>query len=87
MEKLLIPVYLNQRIVFDMVAMLQDGLSTVTEVSQKVNTSSSSNDIMFSNFGIGEVLSSLFKIDVSSSSNKETNIGESRNVSEAKVHT
>ena len=29
---LIIPVYLNQRFVFDLVAMLQDGIATVTKV-------------------------------------------------------
>ena len=29
---LIIPVYLNQRVVFDLVAMLQDGIATVTKV-------------------------------------------------------
>jgi len=31
---LLVPVYLNQRIVFDLVAMLQGGIATVTNVTE-----------------------------------------------------
>ena len=30
---MIIPAYLNQRIVFDLIAMLQDGLSTVTRIT------------------------------------------------------
>jgi hypothetical protein len=33
-DDLIIPVYLNQRIVFDLVAMLQGGIAAVTQVSQ-----------------------------------------------------
>jgi hypothetical protein len=32
-NNLIIPAYLNQRIVFDLIAMLQDGLSTVTRIT------------------------------------------------------
>ncbi len=31
---LVIPVYLNQRVVFDLVAVLQDGIASVTQISQ-----------------------------------------------------
>ena len=32
-NELIIPVYLNQRIVFDMIAMLQGGIATVTRIT------------------------------------------------------
>jgi len=33
-DDLIIPVYLNQRVVFDLVAVLQNGIASVTQISQ-----------------------------------------------------
>ena len=40
MEKLIVPVYLNQRLVFDLLAMLQGGISTVTAINKTENVNS-----------------------------------------------
>ena len=50
--KLLIPVYLNQRIVFDMLAMLQDGLSTVASVSKTEQSADEKSLKMGGSFGL-----------------------------------
>ena len=41
-EHLVLPVYLNEKVVLDMLAILQDGFSMVSEIS---TTSQESNDV------------------------------------------
>ena len=60
-DELIIPVYLNQRIVFDLIAMLQDGMSTVTRVSSSEESKSVDNQRYGTSFGLGQALSSLLK--------------------------
>lgn len=85
--KLIIPVYLNQRIVFDLIAMLQDGLSTVTRISE----SESSKDIKEQRygvaFGLNKALSTLLKIDVSGEAKKVDEGATQTAKSEEKIHT
>jgi hypothetical protein len=86
-KQLLVPVYLNQRLVFDLLAMLQGGLSTVTAVS---HTTNSSNDIKReagASFGLSEAFSSLLKVDLSGKriTSGATAIAEA--TSEERVHT
>lgn len=86
-DELIIPVYLNQRIVFDLIAMLQDGMSTVTRVSSSEESKSVDNQRYGTSFGLGQALSSLLKIDVSGdrSKVKEGTAGMQR--SEERVHS
>ena len=87
MEKLIVPVYLNQRMVFDLLAMLQGGISTVTAVTKSESHSKNDSDKIRASFGVGQALSSLLKIDLSGEkSGSRTAAGESQ-VSEERVHT
>ena len=56
---LLIPVYLNQRMVFDLVAMLQGGISTVTRVSETSQERSSTERNIGAAFGLSNAFASL----------------------------
>lgn len=61
-RNLLIPVYLNQRVVFDLLAMLDNGIATVTRVSttnEIQRTSGNSGE----NFALEKTLSSLLKVN------------------------
>ena len=42
-EKLIVPVYLNQKLVFDLLAMLQDGISTVKAINSTSGEATSQN--------------------------------------------
>ena len=64
-DNLIIPAYLNQRIVFDLIAMLQDGLSTVTRITSVDSTADKDRKLYGAAFGLNQALSSLLKIDVS----------------------
>lgn len=84
---LVVPVYLNQRLVFDLLAMLQGGISTVTAVTKTESNSNTNSEKAKAAFGLAEALSSLLKIGLSGE--KETSKGEKsdRQVSEERVHT
>ena len=86
-EKLLIPVYINEKIVLDMLAVMEDGFSTVSQVnytehkqnenSQKLEAGASPLDSIWSKF---------FKIDLTGELSHSGN-REEENVSKEKVHT
>ena len=84
---LIIAVYLNQRIVFDLIAMLQDGMSTVTRVTSSEETKDADSQRYGAAFGLSQALSSLLKIDISGdkSKSREGNTGTQTN--EERVHT
>lgn len=76
-KNLLIPVYLNQRVVFDLLAMLDNGIATVTRVSttneiQRISESSGEN------FALEKTLASLLKVN-------SGNVAISQN--EERIHT
>lgn len=69
-KKFPIPVYLNQRIVFDILAMIEDGFSSISEVKTTDGTSKSKQEAGTATFGISNVMSTLLKIDVNA--NRQT---------------
>ncbi len=87
-EKLLIPVYINEKIVLDMLAVMEDGFSTVSQVSytehkqnensQKLNAGISPSDSIWSKF---------FKIDLGGELSHSGSSEEKENVSKEKIHT
>ena len=86
-KDLIIPVYLNQRIVFDLLAVLQDGISTVTRVSSTESVSNMDDQRYGAAFGLNKAFSTLLKIDVSG--NREKKKGDSSGVKrdEERFHT
>ncbi len=86
-NNMIIPAYLNQRIVFDFIAMLQDGLSTVTRITSVDSTADEDRKLYGASFGLTQALSSLLKIDISGKRtlNKEKTVEVQRN--EERVHT
>ena len=87
-QELIIPVYINEKIVLDMLAIMEDGFSTVSQVNyteQKENTSSQ-------NIGAGlstsaSILSKLLKIDLKADFSHSGNSNENESVAKEKVHT
>lgn len=86
-QELIISVYLNQRIVFDLIAMLQDGMSTVTRVSSSETNKDSDTQRYGAAFGLSQALSSLLKIDVSGDRAKLKEGVKDIQKSEERVHT
>ncbi len=86
-RKLLIPVYLNQRIVFDLLAMLQGGISTVTSVSKTEQSADEKSRKMGGSFGLSQALSSLLKIDLSADATSTKAGSEETRRTEERFHT
>lgn len=86
-NELIIPVYLNQRIVFDMIAMLQGGIATVTRVTSTESSLNSDKQQYGATFGLNKALSTLLKIDVSGNRQKKKEDSLGTQTNEEKVHT
>lgn len=85
--KLIIPVYLNQRIVFDLMAMLQDGIATVTKISENETSKGIDERRYGAAFGLNKAFSALLKIDVSGEAKKADEDSTHKEKSEERIHT
>lgn len=82
----MVPVYINEKIVLDMLAIIKDGFSMVSQVNsleQKESTSSQTGSANAST----SLLNKLLKIDLKAEISHTGNVGESENISREKVHT
>ena len=87
-EQLMIPVYINEKIVLDMLAIIEDGFSTVSQVNyteHNEKTSSQKADIGVSTSAT--ILSKLLKINIGGELTHSGNNAENKNVSQEKIHT
>lgn len=87
-DRLIIPVYINEKIVLDMLAIMEDGFSMVSQINyteHKENSSSQKIDAGISTSA--SLLSKLLKIDVSGGISHEGNKGENESIVKEKVHT
>jgi hypothetical protein len=83
----IIPVYLNQRIVFDVLAMLQDGLSHVAKITTTETDKDALTRGVDTTFGVSQALASLLKIDLSARRTSAKEQLEEVSRSEERVHT
>lgn len=84
--QLMIPVYINEKIVLDMLAIIEDGFSMVSQVNsseQKENTTGQIGSVSAST----SLLSKLLKIDLKGELSHTGNVEECENISREKVHT
>ena len=86
-QDLVVPVYLNQRIVFDLVAMLQGGISRVTRVFEEHSSIKQVEGEVGATAGLNKALSSLLRIDFSSKIAGTGGRGSAESRSEERVHT
>lgn len=85
-DNLYLPIYLNQRIVFDLLAILEDGFSQMKKVntSEQINKSTSveaNGEIGFSN------VFALIETKLNPSFKRNTDKGNTRDESEDRIHT
>lgn len=85
-DNLYLPIYLNQRIVFDLLAILEDGFSQMKKVntSEQVNKSTTigaDGEIGFNN------VFALLQTKINSSLKRDASKGNSRDESEDRIHT
>jgi hypothetical protein len=86
-KDLVIPVYLNQRIVFDLVAVLEGGIASVTLISQTQSQSAGEDRHVGASFGVGQALSSLLKIDLTGKRDSRTTDESSTTTTQDRIHT
>ena len=87
MSDLIIPVYLNQRIVFDLIAILYDGIATVTRLTTTEETRENKEKDLEGTFGLGQALSSLLKVNLSAARRSASQDGSTLAREEERVHT
>lgn len=84
--QLMVPVYINEKIVLDMLAIIEDGFSMVSQVNSSEQKESTSGQIGSVNASTS-LLNKLLKIDLKGNVSHTGNLGESENISKEKVHT
>lgn len=84
--QLMVPVYINEKIVLDMLAIIEDGFSMVSQVNYSEQKESTSGQIGSVN-ATTSLLNKLLKIDLKGDISHTGNVGESENISKEKVHT
>jgi hypothetical protein len=87
MSQPIVTVYLNQRMVFDILAMLQDGLSQVAKVTTTETDKDALTRGIDATFGVSNALASLLKIDLSARRSATREIAGETARSEERVHT
>lgn len=86
-QKLIIPIYLNETIVMDMLAIMEDGFSMVSEVSSSNAVSQRDEDKFHAGFSTSDLFSKLLKIDLGTEINTEESTQEAISSKRQKVHT
>ncbi|KAB2892599.1 MAG: hypothetical protein OKBPIBMD_02122 [Chlorobi bacterium] len=86
-EDLIIPVYLNQRIVFDLVAMLQGGIASVTQVTSSHTGEETKSKEISTGMGLSSALSTLLRIDFAGKAVGGTKSESEETRSEQRIHT
>lgn len=84
---LVVAVYLNQRLVFDLVAMLQNGIAAVTRLERSETGSETSTSSADAKFSLADAFSSLLKIQLSGAKGAASAATETRVSSEERTHT
>lgn len=87
-EQLMIPVYINEKIVLDMLAIAEDGFSTVSQVNYTEHRESDTKQNIGADASTSAtILSKLLKIDLKGEVSHEGKSGNDENVVKEKVHT
>lgn len=87
-DQLMVPVYINEKIVLDMLAIIEDGFSTVSQVSYTEHKEN--NNVQKLDAGVSTaatILSKLLKIDLGGELSHSGNSGENESIAKEKVHT
>ena len=86
-SNLVIPVYLNQRMVFDLIAMMQGGISTVTRISEMTHDKTHSEIDAGISGGLTDALASLVKIGLSANVKEKSEDESGIKLEEERTHT
>ncbi len=85
-EKLIIPVYLNQRVVFDMLASLEDGFAHMYSIQTSKTEAANEGTAIDAGIGANNIFS-LLSVKLQGTLKKEASNSNVSNRSEERVHT
>lgn len=87
-NRLIVPIYINEKIVLDMLAIMEDGFSMVSQVNYTEQKDGSSTQKIEAGASTSATfMSKLLKIDLSGEVFHEGSSGENRNIMTEKIHT
>lgn len=86
-RSLIIPIYINEKIVIDMLAIIDDGFSKVSQISYAENFGSGENSRTGLGVSTSSIVSKLLKIDLNSNVSRKKNRVRNTNLSKEKIHT
>ena len=86
-EELLIPVYLNEKTVLDMLAIIEDGFSMVSEINSSNQINTTTEIKASGGFTTKTLLDKLLKIQLEGSVERDKTKGDTSEVKQEKVHT
>lgn len=87
LDRLIIPVYINEKIVLDMLAILEDGFSMVSQVNYTEQRENASTQKVDAGISTSSILSKLLKINMGTELSHTGNDGEKEITAKEKVHT
>ena len=85
-KNLIIPVYLNQKIVFDFLAIIEDGIAQIQTIQRKEKYSSDSHSEIEGEIGTSNILSFL-KINLKSNLSGKDGSENEKGITEERIHT
>lgn len=86
-EQLIIPIYLNEKTVLDMLAIIEDGFSMVSEVSASNQTLGETDTKIKGGFSTKALLDKLLKIQLEGSIERKKTTDDNTQVKLEKIHT
>ena len=86
-EQLVIPVYLNEKTVFDLLAIMEDGFSTVSEITNGSSVAANGEAKLAGANSAQSLLEQLFKIQFDANLSGNVNSSQSSATKFEKVHT
>lgn len=88
MDRLIIPVYINEKVVLDMLAIIEDGFSMVSQINYTEHKENNSSQRVNAEISTSStLLSKLLKIDVSGGLSHAGKMDKDSNIIKEKVHT
>ena len=87
LNQLIIPIYINEKIVIDMLAIIEDGFSKVSQINYIEHKENDSKKSLEADIGIPNFFGKLLKIDLAGNIANANRVDENESISKEKVHT
>ena len=85
--QLIVPIYINEKIVIDMLAIIEDGFSKVSQINYVEHKVDDTSKGIYANVGLPNIFGNLFRIDLKSDVSNSRKTDENESIKKDKVHT